>query len=356
MSHQSVDRVRPVESGVGRESRVPTAMAIAGIVTIAACTTETTREADGIEITNADSTAGIQGIGTAGDRVIRFESRTVEGELRAVITDAETGDTLVEYSENAPSHHHHARPTLVVLGVEYEAYGNPAFESNLERVAQAYGALLRDVAFEVHEAVVDPGLVAERRGLQVPLQAIQTHVTLPDGYINDGEVYANREMFVVKTLDQALVMEKNWMHNTTELAEREQLLVQYDDESRVGECFGRCGGGCGKWKHRRNVKRQRYTGLTWSSGNEVCDEYEITSTTIHEACGCVRHGCARHDWCVRNLAGGNIFDPICYPEAIWSGFSWISCLFQSNTCWSYDDGVEKKSYTAYCSTPDYFEP
>jgi len=156
-------------------------------------------------------------------------------------------------------------------------------------------------------------------------------------------------MYVVKALDSRLILQHNWMSKdaaeavgdfhddgTANVAGGGPL---YDDEDRVGSCFGRCGGGCGSWQHYTVNLQSTYQYTYDIENGGWCNVYSTTGETLHQTCGCKTHGCASHDWCVRNLCDGNEWCALCAPEAIWAGISWTSCLFRGDTCWSYVDGT-----------------
>lgn len=321
--------------------RLPFALGLAAL--LAACT-DSPPDAptlSGLQITSADPEHGIVGtVATdAGDDLLRFESRSAAGTLTTTITDR-NGDMVVQFSEDGVN-----RPELVAAGVPYTMYGDESFDAALEKVAtSAAGPLLRDLAYGIGDAAPAGELVRERRGLRVPFQAMQFIVGVPpDAQIDDAELHANGEVFTVKGLDRRLILPENW-YEPPEVISSDGVIYHSDTE----QCFGRCGGGCAEWHdYATNVRREYLYGYDIENGG-WCNVFRTQADTLHQSCGCRTHGCAAHDWCVRELCGGDAFNAcswaICnIPEPtnpfswtiIWAGISSITCLWRNDTCWSY---------------------
>lgn len=314
---------------------------LAPLLLAAACSEPAT---PGIQLSSADPASGLRGRVTshAGDDVLRFESTVTGGVLHAVIVDRDN-NTLAAYTEDGSN-----RPELTINQIPYSMAGEPGFANALTELAD-HGDAIRTLAYDLIEAAPSADLARERRGLEVPFQAAQAAIGLASDRSGDhGDYYADLTMYVVKGLDARLILQRNWMNKqAAEVAgdSHDDGVANvagggpvYDDEDRVGSCFGRCGGGCGSWQHYTvNVQSTYLYSFDIQDGG-WCNVYQSTGQTLHQTCGCKTHGCASHDWCVRNLCGGDEFCPLCYPEAIWAGISWTSCLFRGDTCWSYVDG------------------
>jgi hypothetical protein len=316
---------------------------LAPLLLAAACSEPAT---PGIQLSSADPASGLHGRVTshAGDDVLRFESKVTDGVLHAVIVDR-NNNTLASYTEDGTK-----QPELTINQIPYSMAGEPAFADALTELAD-HGDAIRTLAYDLIDAAPSADLVRERRGLEVPFQAAQVAIGVAlDRGGDRGDYYANETMYVVKALDSRLILQHNWMNKQAAQVAgdaHDDGVANvaggggpvYDDEDRVGSCFGRCGGGCGSWQHYTvNVQSTYLYSFDIQDGG-WCNVYQSTGETLHQTCGCKTHGCASHDWCVRNLCGGDEFCPLCYPEAIWAGISWTSCLFRGDTCWSYVDGT-----------------
>ena len=306
---------------------------------VAACAELPPEPSPGLQITSSDPERGIAGTVAAesGDPFLRFESRVTDGVLTTVITDRD-GAPVMQYTENGID-----RPDLIALTSPYTTYGDELFEAALEDVAVSpSGPLLRDLAYGIGVAAPAEELVRERRGLRVPFQAMQFMVgDLPETQIDDAEVHANGEVFTVKGLDRRLILTENWYEPPPEGPDG----ARHSDSE---QCFGRCGGGCNDWNdYPTNIRRTFLYGYDIENGG-WCNVYNTQADTLHQTCGCRTHGCASHDWCVRELCGGDAFNACSWavcniPEpwnplswtSIWAGISSVSCLWRSDTCWSY---------------------
>lgn len=314
---------------------------LALLLIAAACSEPAT---PGIQISSADPVNGLRGRVTShtGD-VLLFESKVSDGVLHATIVDRDR-NVLAAYTEDGTN-----RPDLTINQIPYSMAGEPGFANALTELAD-HGDAIRTLAYDLIREAPSPDLVRERRGLEVPFQAAQNAIGVSHDRGGDrGDYYANETMYVVKALDSRLILQHNWMSKeaaeavgdfhddgTANVAGGGPL---YDDEARVGSCFGRCGGGCGSWQHYTVNLQSTYQYTYDIENGGWCNVYSTTGETLHQTCGCATHGCASHDWCVRNLCGGDEYCALCVPEAIWAGISWTSCLFRGDTCWSYVDGT-----------------
>jgi hypothetical protein len=318
---------------------------LATLLLVTACSEPLT---PGIQISSADPVNGLRGRVTshAGDDVLRFESKVTNGVLHATITD-QANNVLAAYTEDGSN-----RPDLTINQIPYSVAGEPGFELALTELAD-HGDAIRTLAYDLALEAPSPDLVRERRGLEVPFQAAQTAIGVSPDHKGDlGDYYAADAIYVVKTLDPRLILQRNWMNpeaahvagdaHTDGVPGPDQAVTGgpvYDDESRVGSCFGRCGGGCGSWQHYTVNLQSTYLYSFDIENGGWCNVYSTTGETLHQTCGCATHGCASHDWCVRNLCGGDAGCATCWDVAIWAGISWTSCLFRGDTCWSYVDGT-----------------
>ena len=324
---------------------------------IAAGCSETT--APGIQISSADPVNGLRGTVTSrtGDDVLTFESKVNDGVLHASITDR-AGNVVSAYTEDGID-----RPDITINQIPYSMAGEPGFANALTELAE-HGDAIRTLAYDLVTTAPSPELVRERRGLEVPFQAAQLAIgVLRDRQGDVGDYFASENMYVVKTLDARLILQRNWMtpeaaavagdaHGELGSAQAVTGGPVFDDEDRVGGCFGRCGGGCGSWNHYTVNVQSNYLYSYDIENGGWCNVYSSTGQTLHQTCGCATHGCASHDWCVRNLCGGNEYCALCAPLAVWAGISWTSCLFRGDTCWSYVDGTvsfPEDTRCFYCS-------
>lgn len=320
--------------------RLPLSLALVAAALLETACTESLPEQPpvGLQVTLSDPERGIAGtvVSEAGD-LIRFASRVTDGVLTTTITDGE-GKPVMQFREDGVE-----RPALVARDAPYTAYGDEAFDFAVEEVATGpAGPLLRDLAYGIGDAAPGDGLVRERRGLRVPFQAMQFIVGVdPLIQLDDAEVHANGEVFTVKGLDRRLILPENWFEPPPEGADG---LRHNDGE----QCFGRCGGGCNDWNdYPTNIQREYVETFDIENGG-WCNVWNSRADTLHQTCGCKTHGCAAHDWCVRELCGGDAFNACSWavcniPEpwnplswtVIWAGISSVSCLWRGDTCWSY---------------------
>lgn len=297
----------------------------------------------GLHVTSADAAGGIRGYvaSETGALAVRFESRVTGGVLWARITGKEELP-LVELIENGRS-----RPELIVLGTPYRMYGERSFDRALRSLSATAGPLIRTLGYGIAGAAPGEDLRRERRGLQVPFQAIQQYVgVLPGVYVNDSDLFADSQRFTVKGLDPRLILKENWVqHSRSVHSSSLEGVFEAHDEGRVGSCFGRCGGGCGTWYDGPVYCNSSSWTVTYNDGYQECGWLDCTGPCGHTACGCRAHGCASHDWCVRNICNGDAWCAECWDEAIWAGITYTSCFFMNSTCWSYVEGT--------CSTSQY---
>jgi hypothetical protein len=300
----------------------------------------------GITISSADPIAGLRGhVASRDGDVLAFESKVTDGVLHATITDR-ASNVVAAYTEDGV-----ARPDLVINDIPYTMTGEPGFDGALTELAD-HGDAIRTLAYDLVVVAPSGDLVRERRGLEVPFQAAQRPIGVAAERAGDGsDYYANEQMFAVKTLDRRLILQQNWMDKErARLAGDDQgdncatggagaLGSKPDDDSRVGDCFGRCGGGCGSWNHYVTNIHSDYLYSYDIENGGWCNVYSSTADYVHRTCGCAAHGCADHDYCVRTFCPDDAACAFCWPEAIWAGITWGSCLFQADKCWSYADPV-----------------
>ena len=328
-------------------------LALLGAVTLTACGAETFEP--GLHLISADPVGGVAGYYQAktGDARIDFRSGVVNNVLTSEIRDAR-GQVLAIYLEDGVE-----RPNLRILDAAYGVYGDPAFEKALERLAGSpEGALVQSLAYELVTAAPGDDLIRPRRGLEVPYQAMQGYLkVLSARHANNSDYYASADQFAVKSVDHRLILKKNWIDRDSMEAAGGGNRAR-DDESRVGYCFGRCGGGCGSWSHYGHTLSSEYLdSYDIDTCGGWCNEYTVTWELVHQTCGCATSGCAAHDWCVRNLCGGDAWCAPCDVVAIWTGITAISCLWMSDTCWSYADpptqGIDTQCFPQCGADPYY---
>jgi hypothetical protein len=239
---------------------------------------------------------------------ISFESRIVGDQLTARIMNKD-GYTIIDYVEalTAPPFSDPDSPPQVELvpwlrvnGVEHKGYEGQIVDEMKAVASSKESELIRYLALYIVFSAPGEHLEAERRGLEVPYQAIQkfyersykkmgsdnhdradleaagrygkplsegldSHKTeespddfvlMPEGcsmpkcdYVGTHDYQLTEQGgFVVKNVSRRLPLSHNYGRPARANAGSEQIRPT-DDGSQVGDCFGRCGGGCGDWTH-----------------------------------------------------------------------------------------------------------
>ncbi len=341
--------------------------------------------------------------------VILFESKREGENLTSRIKDL-TGKTLIEYVEveralvidpltrellSEPA------PVLRINDVQFLEMQGPIVDYMRNFATSPEGALLRLLALYLEEYVPGEDLEMERRGLEVPYQAMQSlYEKLAINEYGGGELRAARNFgakrseafknkefqkqreplapqpvdcqqfqclyvdnhdyllsaqggYVVKSLSPRLALSHNFAppeirvgdehhdHLKAESIKEAKLSRRgfkaessksvksahsvkaapincLDDDSQVGDCFGRCGPGCGNWTHAWIGEITPYIDYTYCEPpdpnnfmpdcSSMCcsNERRVTSYSgmaLHTAHGKVTLGSQAHDSCVRDLGG-----------------------------------------------------
>ena len=366
--------------------------------------------------TSADPQAGLSG--SVADKktgeAILFESKRDGDFLSSRISD-QSGVTLVEYVEveRAPVtdpvtgvQSSEPVPSMRFGGIEYQELEGPVVEEMRQLAASPQGALVRMLAIYLFEYAPGHDLETERRGLEVPYQAMQKFYASPaiEEY-GGGDLVAAKQFgakrreatkdlkpartleplfadaadcelvqctfadnhdyqlseqggYVVKSLSPRLVLTHNFAppesrkadehhdHEHAKAAQRKAgsasfiktsaaaslnfnanslkgvkplvAMPRRDDDSQVGDCYGRCGAGCGGWYHTWVGEPVVMWDYTYCQGPDpdswmpdcstFCCSWEkrVTSYSglaVHTASGKVTLGSKAHDSCCRSLGG-----------------------------------------------------
>lgn len=145
---------------------------------------------------------------------------------------------------------------------------------------------------------------------------------------------------------------------------RAAVVKPFDDDSQVGDCFGRCGGGCGNWSHEWIGEitpyldytyceaPDRYTDMPNCSTMCCSTERRVTSYSgiaVHTAHGKVTLGSKAHDSCVRSLGGPSWLLSLpgmpCFPALLLAADCGIPGIGDEHT-WSYI-GPHAEGYDYY---------
>lgn len=358
-----------------------------------------------LSISTADSEKGITGI--VEDKVtgakITFESKRAGNTLISKINNGD-GVTLIEYIEaqqelappspDGPMQLEWA-PWLRINGVEYKGYEGEVVEEMKSLAVSPEGRLVRYLAFYLVFHFPGHDLEQERRGLEVPYQAIQrfygrsykkdwaadfgraeleaaainnkpaedfqlvpADCRMPNCKFVDTLDYQLTEPggFVVKSLSPRLTLSHNYArpepggeHHDPAGIEGGRMALM-DDDSQVGDCFGRCFAGCGGWSHEwiGSTVVDSYTYCFDSSGNgggpgldcsQMCCSQErevmlVSGTAVHITSGHVTPGAMLHDACCRSTPLGCWLNLLCYVEALAAADCFIPGLGWDET-WSY---------------------
>lgn len=137
-----------------------------------------------ISVSSANSTKGI--VGSVEDKAagikINFESRKIGGYLTSVISNKK-GLTLIEYTEaqqetEIDPHTNTSSlewvPWLRVNGIEYKEMAGPVLEEMRLIATSAEGELIKRLALFLVLYAPGEDIEAERRGLEIPFQSMQT--------------------------------------------------------------------------------------------------------------------------------------------------------------------------------------
>jgi hypothetical protein len=365
---------------------------------------------------SADPQKGIAGSVTdkATGATVNFESKR-DGEYFSSRISDQSGVTLVEYVEadRAPvadpltgAQTFEPVPSIRFGGVEYQELRGPVVDEMRQLATSPQGALIRALAIYMVEYVPGHDLETERRGLEVPYQALQKFYTSPaiEEY-GGGDLTAGRQFgakrreatkdlkparkleplfadaadcellqctfadnhdyqlseqggYVVKSLSPRLVLshsfappevrvaDEHFDHDHAKAARAKAgsptfikasatsamdfsanalrsfkplaPVTRRDDDSQVGDCYGRCGGGCGGWYHTWVGEPTVLANYTYCQGPDpdswmpdcstfCCSwEKQISSyagMAVHTASGKVTLGSKAHDSCCRSMGG-----------------------------------------------------
>jgi hypothetical protein len=336
---------------------------------------------------------------------INFESKRIGDQLISHIKNID-GYTIIEYTEmqresvasdpgSPPSIE--PVPSLRINGVDHKGYEGQIVNEMKVIASSEEGELIRHLAFYLIFHAPRGELEAERRGLEVPYQAIQrfyeqsykksqpgkngraqleaiSHsfanrstnskstephdefVLMPEGckmpkcdYVDTHDYQLSEQGgFVVKSLPQRLSLSHNYASPQMVHEHDGEGLRPMDDGSQVGDCFGRCGSGCGDWTHEW-ISRTDYEyttcrevqyppdyliDCTWFCCFEQRRVVTSQGIAVHIAHGRVTSGAIAHDACCRSHFLG-CYNPECmalFPWAIAectsSGVGWMES-------WSY---------------------
>ncbi len=366
--------------------------------------------------TSADPQAGLAG--SVADKktgaAILFESKR-DGEYFSARIFDQSGATLVEYVEveRAPvndtvtgAQSFEPVPSMRFGGVEYQEMQGAVVDEMRQLAASPQGALVRMLAIYLFEYAPGHDLETERRGLEVPFQAMQKFYASPSiEEYGGGDLVAAKQFgaqrreatkdlkparkleplhadaadcelvqcefadnhdyqlsgqggYVVKSLSRRLVLSHNFAppearnadehhdhahakatqrkagsasfiktsaaaslnFNTQPLSGVKPLvrLPRRDDDSQVGDCYGRCGAGCGGWYHTWVGEPVVMANYTYCQGPDpygpmpdcstFCCSWEkqvvsYSGMAVHTASGKVTVGSKAHDSCCRSLGG-----------------------------------------------------
>jgi hypothetical protein len=354
-----------------------------------------------LSLTSADKQNGITGFvedKLTGAR-INFESRTIGGQLVSQIKNKD-GYTLVEYIESQQEVVYPTPdsppslawvPWLRVNGIEYNGYESDVVEEMKAIVSADNGELIRQLAIYLVLQVPGKDLEAERRALEVPYQAFQrfydrsyrktgletetsSHneapsgeslvakrkvgddvILLPDGckmpnckFVDTSDYQlTDKGGFVVRSLSPRITLSHNYAGPGHTHDNDSEGITPMDDESQVGNCFGRCGRACGDWTHEWISRTEfDYTycqdvqfpndmpiDCSWMCCSEERREVGASGIAVHTAHGHVTLSSIAHDACCRNLFWG-CWNPVCialFPAT-------VDCLIPGlgwDETWSY---------------------
>ena len=264
-----------------------------------------------LTITMRDPQIGISGFvedSLTGAR-LNFESKRVGEQLSSRIMNKD-GFTIIDYVEAlTPVPHSEPGspatielvPWLRVNGVEHKGYEGQIVDEMKFVASSNEGELIRHLAIYIIFHAPGDDLSAERRGLEVPYQALQQFYDRSFkkmgsdshdraeleaagrvGQTPEGGLYTHRSEapppdfllmpagckmpqcdyvdthdyqltekggFVVKNLSQRLPLSHNYGQPLRANSVDVEQIRPMDDGSQVGDCFGRCYAGCGDWTH-----------------------------------------------------------------------------------------------------------
>jgi hypothetical protein len=331
-----------------------------GVALLTACQRH---DPDGLTVREATAEAGIRGEGRAGGAWISFESRRAEGHLTAAIRDSH-GVALVEYAEfdaeivpvSLPDGSAIAvsrAPELRILGRPYGT--TPDGKADLSKLASSgEGALIRQLGLEIVRLAPGSDLTAERRALELPLQALWR--SFPGLHVEAPALNADYEVgpagFFVLTQPADLVLEVNRLKTSSAIPKvdgrgliaRSSPERQVDDDDMVGGCFGRCGSGCtggiagiidpwpSHWVDTVGAPFEAQQELHCQNGFDVFYDFWATPTT-HSVSGTWSSGCQLHDNCCKGgwLTCYTVCD-VLIPEA-----AFLIAVDSERRTWTYTD-------------------
>ncbi len=297
--------------------------------------------------------------------------------------------------------------------------------------ASPHGELIHKLALYLVMFAPGDDLEIERRGLEVPYQAMQTFYATPAiSEYGGGELKRARQLgkkrrsllsidkspavnvaraehpplipqpidcerfqcmyvdtpdyqlsqqggYVVKSLSPRLSLSHNYARPPahggdddahaaalTHKGLQDGVVKPKDDGAQVGDCFGRCGGGCGNWRHEWvGTPNIEYGPTSCREGYrnpamevvclERCEEESVNpvtyrGTAVHTASGKVTLGAKAHDSCCRSSPLG-CADPACIAIAPLA----IDCIIPgvgSEHTWSYI-GYHEAQYVEFGADP-----
>lgn len=303
----------------------------------------------------ASAGEGIQGQLQRGATALSFSSRRYGDALEAVIRDA-SGVPLVEYREpggglmsiegaDGSALEVPRLPELRILGVP-QGVSTPEGLAALQALAEGpEGELLRHLGLELVRAVPGRELMAERRGLEIPLQALWSH--LPAEATPAPRLTLDYEVgpygYLVLTQPPDLVLAVNRVQDR---------VSAHHDGGQVNDCLGRCGEGCtggfpgvnpwpwpSEWTDTvgtRFLSQQEYRCM--SSRNVLITWY--ATPTTHSVTGWYTEACLKHDNCCRMntllcwTACNSLIEPVAVTASTGEYRTWVY------TDYTYDITIE----------------
>ena len=310
---------------------------------------------EGISLEPFSSSAGLRGAVRRGEASIAFESRLTPEGLRSSIRSG-SGEALFEYAEfpgetvplttpDGTALQLAREPELRILGASHVT--SPSRKADLAAIAASpEGALIRELALQLHERAPGAALVAERRGLQLALQAMWR--SFPGGSgagapaLNDDYELTSAGFFVLSQ-PADLVLEINHLPQPQSGLRSRAGRPHAHDDDRVDGCFGRCGSGCtggvagivdpwpSEWVDTTGPAFPAHQEVHCEDGSDVIYTFYATPHT-HSVTGWWTSGCQLHDNCCKGgtLVCWTVCDVLIPEVAAFSGIG-------EHRTWSYSD-------------------